>query len=778
MKLGVENISNIKLKELLENNLAKTATGKYGDESILEHTELVKKAACDLHNIGYIDELEYKLLSYACEKHDYGKINDRMQYRMRNKNAKFNPDKELQHNVLSALFVFKDDFDNKEDYLAVLYAVLYHHPNRIDKNSFTRILGYPCDIIEDFRKKYSEFVVSRIDKPALKKIGNIMANRECDRNELIAEDWKLLDKCIKMKGLLHKCDYSASAHIKCEYPNDFLISCLNNLVAIWHDGWNDLQKFMINNTDRNVIVTAPTGSGKTEAGLLWAGNNKCFFVLPLKTAINAMYERIKCMLDNREIDKSLALLHSGMQSFYLTDTTEEKDMTDMDDLMTYVEKSKQMSLPITVATLDQIFDFTLKYYGYELKLSTFSYSKIIIDEIQMYSPDLLAYLIYGVKLITRFGGKVAILTATMPPFVRKELECVLGTDIAINDFSYLKSDRHNVEVWDKKLESEDIWNKWKSLKDKKSRKTLVVCNCIETAQKIYKELNELSQDDGIEVKINLLHSRYTRLDRSKKESCILNTGKTSYKSHEIWISTSIVEASLDIDFDYLFTELLELFSLFQRMGRVNRKGLKSIEDANCFVYIQLRDAPEKYYRNPNSDMRFVDDDIYDLSKEAIKTVSGVFSEQHKTNLINTYMSVEKLEASGYVKKYKKSYQKLEEFYIEENSQEPLRDIHNIDIIPYSVYNENKNNIDKYENIIKDRASDITNKLKAMEYIRDYIVSVPWYFVKHDVTKIEKYILLKKKYKVPVVHCNYDTYLGLQEILQQEITKKKKYDNFI
>ncbi len=778
MNLGVVNNISEKINGILEINLAKTAIGEYCEESIFEHTMLVKNAACDLYNIGYIDEFDYKLLLYACEKHDYGKINDRMQYRMKNKKVCFNPDKEIQHNVLSALFVHKDDFDNREDYLAVLYAVLYHHPNRVDKNSLTRILGYPNDMIDDFRKKYSEFVVDNIDKPALKKLGKIMGNRECDRDELTDEERNLLDKCIKIKGLLHKCDYSASAHIKCEYPNNFLVASLNNLVDTWHYGWNDLQKFMLDNTNRNVIVTAPTGSGKTEAGLLWAGDNKCFFVLPLKTAINAMYERIKGILGDKEIDTSLALLHSDMQSYYLADKTEEHDRVNIDDLMTYVAKSKQMSLPITIATLDQIFDFTLKYYGYELKLSTFSYSKIIIDEIQMYSPDLLAYLIYGIKLITRHGGKVAILTATLPPFARKELENVLGTDIAINDFSYLKPDRHNVEVRDKKLESWDIWNKWKSLKDKESRKTLVVCNCIETAQKIYKELKELSQDDDIDVKINLLHSRYTRLDRSIKESCIINTGKTTYKSPEIWISTSIVEASLDIDFDYLFTELLELFSLFQRMGRVNRKGVKSIEETNCFVYLQLRDAPERHYRNNRSDMRFVDDDIYDLSREAMSIVSGVFSEQQKTELINTYMSVEKLEATGYVKKYKNAYKNLEEYYIEENSQEPIRDIHNIDMVPYSVYKENKEDIDRCEEIIMDRLSDIADKLNALEHIRNYMISVPWYFIKHNLTKIEKYISLKKSFKVPVVHCIYDTNIGLQEILQEEKNEQKKGNNFI
>lgn len=49
---------------------------------------------------------------------------------------------------------------------------------------------------------------------------------------------------------------------------------------------------------------------------------------------------------------------------------------------------KKLSMPLTVTTMDQLFDFVFKYNGYEMKLTTFSYSKIVIDEIQMYGPEL------------------------------------------------------------------------------------------------------------------------------------------------------------------------------------------------------------------------------------------------------------------------------------------------------------------------------------------------------------------------------------------------------
>ena len=57
--------------------------------------------------------------------------------------------------------------------------------------------------------------------------------------------------------------------------------------------WNELQIYMKENSEKNIILVAQTGMGKTEGALLWIGNNKGFFTLPLRTAINEIYKRIK-----------------------------------------------------------------------------------------------------------------------------------------------------------------------------------------------------------------------------------------------------------------------------------------------------------------------------------------------------------------------------------------------------------------------------------------------------------------------------------------------------
>ena len=134
----------------------------------------------------------------------------------------------------------------------------------------------------------------------------------------------------------------------------------------------------------------------------------------------------------------------------------KKNVGTDEEIFQYEQRGKAFSIPLSISTMDQLFNFVFKYQGYELKLTTLSYSRIVIDEIQMYSPDLLAYLIYGMEHIAKMGGKIAIMTATLSPFVKELLEKYVGFSkdnqkVFIND-----SIRHNVKVMDRKINAKDI----------------------------------------------------------------------------------------------------------------------------------------------------------------------------------------------------------------------------------------------------------------------------------------------------------------------------------
>lgn len=719
-------------------------------ETIEQHIDKLLECAKVLYDLGYIkSEQLYKDLLVACKNHDMGKINSQFQIRIKRK-SRFNYEIEVPHAVLSIFFVNDSECN---DYTSVLFAVLYHHYHKESPmNVFRRDRQLVEKFLTELNFQSNDYNKMRRNLSKVKKIFQTNLN---DKQKQYA---------VLLKGLLHKCDYSASAHIPCEKKNDFLLESIED----WRSGkfqYNTLQEFCIANRNENIMVTAPTGMGKTEAGLLWCGDNKCFFVLPLKTAINAMYVRIKKLANDVEAEdvykSRVALVHSDMKSYYLKDANDKDTDYDFD----YEELSRQFCLPVTVCTPDQIFDFVLKYPGYEYKLAISSYSKFIIDEIQMYSPDILAAIIYAIKMIHIMGGKVAVLTATLPPFVKEELLKIFGDDVQLADFSSEGILRHNVKVFDDKLETDDIIEIVNKTNSDTVKKYLVVCNTVKTANRIYRELSE----SNIDAEINLFHANFIKKDRMKKEKEIMKASEKELNEMtkpEIWISTSVVEASLDIDFDILITELSDLFSLFQRFGRTNRKGKKDFSDYNCYVFTELQDRADS----------FIDKDIHNLSKDAIVTVDGVLTEQEKNSLIEKYLSVEKVQDTDYYKDYCKFFKNYEDEYDYLNSsKDSLRNIDRMDAIPKCVYDENIDMIN--ENLEKINSTDVDkdSRMNATEEILKLTVSISMFRCrKHD-----SGISVDMKYRrIPVIDCNYSFDSGLDfEFLEKPTDDESKEITF-
>lgn len=719
-------------------------------ETIEQHTDKLLECAKVLYDLGYIkSEQLYKDLLVACKNHDMGKINSQFQIRIKRK-SRFNYEIEVPHAVLSIFFVNDSECN---DYTSVLFAVLYHHYH---KESPMNVFRRDRQLVEKFLTELN-FQVNDYNKMRrnLSKVKKIFQTNLNDKQKQYA---------VLLKGLLHKCDYSASANIPCEKKNDFLLESIED----WRSGkfqYNTLQEFCIANRNENIMVTAPTGMGKTEAGLLWCGDNKCFFVLPLKTAINAMYGRIKELakdVEAEDVYKSrVALVHSDMKSYYLKDANDKDTDYDFD----YEELSRQFCLPVTVCTPDQIFDFVLKYPGYEYKLAISSYSKFIIDEIQMYSPDILAAIIYAIKMIHIMGGKVAVLTATLPPFVKEELLKNIGDDVQLADFSSEGILRHNVKVFDDKLKTDDVIPIVNETNSDTVKKYLVVCNTVKTANRIYRELSE----SNIDAEINLFHANFIKKDRMKKEKEIMVASEkklNEMNKPEIWISTSVVEASLDIDFDILITELSDLFSLFQRFGRTNRKGKKDFSNYNCYVFTELQDRADS----------FIDKDIHNLSKDAIVTVDGVLTEQEKNSLIEKYLSVEKVQDTDYYKDYCKFFKNYDDEYDYLNSSnDSLRNIDRVDAIPKCVYDENVDMINENLEKINSKDVDRDSRMNATEEILKLTVSISMFRCrKHD-----SGISVDMKYRrIPVIDCNYSFDSGLDfEFIEKPIDDESKEITF-
>jgi CRISPR-associated endonuclease/helicase Cas3 len=142
--------------------------------------------------------------------------------------------------------------------------------------------------------------------------------------------------------------------------------------------------------------------GKTEFALNWVAGYKAFYTLPVRVSVNSIYERISNIFGKDNV----GILHADVMNFYLKDLKDLED-SGIEALINQVQSVRQLSMPITVLTADQIFLATLKYPGFEKIYATLTYSKVIVDEPQSYSPDTLV-IIKGLEEISNLWRKILL----------------------------------------------------------------------------------------------------------------------------------------------------------------------------------------------------------------------------------------------------------------------------------------------------------------------------------------------------------------------------------
>ena len=672
------------------------------------HKDIVTCAEMFFLEYGeYFTEKEKKLVVEACRIHDLGKVNLVFQAMICPKLAeKFHIDvrktPQIPHGFLSAVTISLDEFDDlselfsDKDFGPFITAVYYHH-DREDHYNSPAIRKYAEKY---YMKQIEEYLNRKIRKLNCSNLDDLLFRNNVYTGKYIPDSnaWK---EYLLIKGLLNKFDYTVSAgYENAESAIDLHEKKLVKNIEKFLNGkeLRPAQKFMKMNTDKNLIVIAPTGSGKTEASLLWMNGEKSFYTLPLKVSSNAIYLRIK---ENYEY-KDVALLHSDAMAVYLREYNGNEDIGEK------YERSKMLSQPLTVCTVDQLFRFVYRALGTEIFAATLKYSKLVLDEIQAYEPRVIATIIYGLKMIQEMGGKFAIITATFPPVLKYFMEqygLVEGKQYIFKDFTgkeyqVEKYPRHKVEIRHSEMNLDEIRLRGKN------RKVLVICNTVSKAQKFYKKL------EG--EKVWLLHSKYIRRDRAFLERKIMEFSESGESG--IWITTQIVEASLDIDFDILYTEMCTADSLLQRMGRCNRKGRYCPNEANIVVFDNRNGVSEGKRRS------VYEDKLYDRSLELLSKYEHIlFSEDKKTAYMNEVYSVDGVKETIYFENIQKDLKLFSEIHPTEYSADEaeVRDIRSVTIVPENVYVENQNLFEygveflKKPNMSREARSLIKSKLENL-----------------------------------------------------------------
>lgn len=684
----------------LENEKNSIINAVYEEQKTLrEHLdETVECAEKFFEQYGkYFVEKEKNLIYTACRYHDVGKANLVFQANISDDaDKKYKNIEEVPHGFLSALTLSLDELQTKfdditnDDFRCLVTAVYYHH-TRDDEFKDAEIREFSNKYFKDCFNEFSEISDWKT------KIGNrcelLFRNSDLDPNDIVKED--LWYEYMLIKGMLNKFDWTVSSgKIESEEKVDFeKKKLINNIDKRYGKNLRAVQQYMKEKADSNVVIIAPTGSGKTEAALYWLNGEKGFYTLPLKVSSNAIYKRIR----EEYSFKDVALLHSESLQKYIEESSDEREKdAEEKSAKEKFEKTKMFSAPLTISTVDQLFLFVYKALGTEIMAATLKYSKVIIDEIQSYEPRIVAALIYGLKTISQMGGKFAIMTATLPPVLldfMNKYGLIKNETYCFGDFSAENvMQRHMIKLYEQEFNLEEI------AEESKTKKVLVICNTVKKAQETYRVLEEYTDN------VYSLHARYIKKHRKMLEKNIMQFSENR-ESVGIWVTTQIVEASLDIDFDILYTEMCTADSLLQRMGRCNRKGRYIPSKPNIKIYKTENAKRQVKNRIENTGIYYRD--LFERSWECLGVYENrIFTEEQKINYINEVYDTEKIVKTEYYKEIEAYLEYFQELSVNELSKmdgkKKFRMIESVSVMPDKIYNENEDFIEKYQHKIFDR----------------------------------------------------------------------------
>jgi CRISPR-associated endonuclease/helicase Cas3 len=585
----------------------------------LENKYCILKSFCKRWELKEDTFIEDLFLTVAF--HDIGKLTKEFQTNIQQ--GKFS--RECPHTFFSLPIVSLLPFHKYEDIPLAILAILGHHTqlhrNIYDNNSIsdTKKVNYEVEEILNFSKNtvrnlynklnfISFFAIPEID---VSKTENISA-KTIREKYIISYIENTIEYGDRVKSIftylfsiLQLCDDYSSANFSSfieqnnneltlydsvltnseKYVYDYICSeeDFKNILFRDHD-LHVFQNEFADNKDIYSFLFAPCGRGKTEAALWWAyhikNNQNCdriIFALPTQTTCNAMYDRfIKYFkFDEKFVGlfhgKSFIKLNSERKEENIIDNEiEEDEIRGFDDLKDDNFKGKIFFKPFTITTIDHLaYAFVHGFSQSDFACGNLQNSIIIFDEIHYYEQHTLNVLFAVFKKLRSMHIPHLLMTGTAPEFILEETEAYsLTLDLAgleLEPFSIIKQDK------DITINEESVYDQIFS-DYKEGKKIFIILNQVEWAQNFYSDLKDYFLKSGsLQMpKMLLYHSRFIYSDRIKKEEKI----KILSEKNEpfILIATQVIEISLNISSDVMYSQIAPPDTIGQRAGRLNRSG--------------------------------------------------------------------------------------------------------------------------------------------------------------------------------------------------------------
>ena len=309
-------------------------------------------------------------------------------------------------------------------------------------------------------------------------------------------------------------------------------------------------------------LTVPTGGGKTVASLAFA----------LRHALENKMDRIIYVIPYTSIiEQNAKVFRDILGEGNVLENHCNVDYESSEEFLPMQLASENWDKPVVVTTNVQFFESLFANKSSKCrKLHNIANSVIIFDEAQMLPNDYLKPCIAMIEeLINNYQVSAVLCTATQPAltsFFHEGISTIELCPRVEEQFEFFKRTVFkNVGV----LEENDLIQRLE-----KEYQALCIVNTKKRAQRIYKKLEgdgvyHLSASMYPKHRRRILREIRERLQKNKK--CIL-------------ISTSLVEAGVDLDFQSVYRELAGVDSMIQAAGRCNREGLRPAKESKVYIF--------------------------------------------------------------------------------------------------------------------------------------------------------------------------------------------------
>lgn len=344
-----------------------------------------------------------------------------------------------------------------------------------------------------------------------------------------------------------------------------------------------------------MIVEAPMGEGKTELAFLahlrlqaMNGHRGLYVALPTQATGNAMFERALAFLRSFSpgLRLDIQLVHGGAMLDERIHRLRDIDHSVGESITSsawFSQRKRPLLSPYGIGTIDQALFSILNVKHHFVRLWGLANRVVVLDEVHAYDTYTSGLIEALLRWLKAMNCSVVLMSATLPAKRRAEFLWAWGVEagkeiayprLLIASQGWLQGESVACRAL-APITVSGIAEDLPSLAAAALEKLdgggcgVVIVNTVQRAQDLY---ISLKAQLGTGTELMLFHARFPADERGARERAVLQKfgRETTRPARALLIATQVVEQSLDIDFDFMISDLAPVDLLLQRTGRLHR----------------------------------------------------------------------------------------------------------------------------------------------------------------------------------------------------------------